>query len=209
MEKVIEKIQKLLDKAESTNSEAEAQAFFMKAQELMAKNNLERSDICKQEVKRIVEEVDVTSGRNATAKRWLRLAVIVGKNFKVEPIVQRGRGIFFLGLPQDLEIAARVFKSAQLFIDRRRGQIYRKALKDGEPTKGLRETWEMGFLSGLEENFQRNIEEKALMIIKPQELVEYLEVRDFQKKSVTGNVTNQALYNQGLEEGRGFNRQVE
>lgn len=209
MEKVIDKIQKLLDKAESTNSEAEAQAFFMKAQELMAKNDLEQSDICKQGVKRSVEEVDVTSGRNATAKRWLRLAIIVGKNFKVEPIVQRGRGVFFLGLPQDLEIATKVFKSAQTFIDRRRGQIYRKALKEGEPTKGIRETWEMGFLSGLEENFQRNVEEKALMIIKPQELVEYLEVRDFQKKSITGNITNQALYNQGLEEGRGFNRQVE
>ena len=206
MKKLIEKIQKLLDKAESTNSEAEAQAFFMKAQELMAKNNLEMKDISRKEKKRSIAEADVTSGRKATAKRWLRLASIIGKNFKVEPVVQRGRGVFFIGLETDLIIATKVFKSAEAFMEKRRGQVYRKAQKENIPTKGLREAWEMGFLDGLDENFKRNVEEKALMIVKPQELIEHLEKQNFGTRSVTGKVNNMGAYNEGLQDGRGFNR---
>lgn len=209
MEKLIDKIQKLLDKAESTNSEAEAQAFFMKAQELMARNNLKLSDINRKQEKHTIDKSDVTSGRKATAKRWLKLASIIANNFRVEALVRKGTGVYFIGLEGDLVIATKVFKSAQTFMERRRGQIYRKALKNGEPTKGIRESWEMRFLTGLEENFRKNVEEKALMIIKPPELVEHLENMNYESKSIKANIRNKELFYKGLEEGKGFNKQIE
>lgn len=66
----------------------------------------------------------------------------------------------------------------------------------------------MGFLDGLEENFKRNVEEKALMIIKPQELIEHLEKKNFKTKSISGKVNNMGAYNEGLQDGRGFNKQI-
>lgn len=207
MEKLIEKISKLMEKAKSTTSDAEAQSFYAKAQELMAKHDLEMSDIIR-EPETAVEE-HITEGPGAKSKRWKILASVIGKNFKVRPIMDH-RGLIFVGLKSDVKIAKTVFQSAAAFMEKRRWQEYNKAYAKGINTKGYCESWDNGFLRGLTENFNRNVEENALIIVEPEAVGQYLEKLSLKSGApLKSRTSNQEAYANGLADGRAFNRAIE
>lgn len=213
--KVMDKIKKLLAKAEGTNNEAEAQAFLFKAQELMAKNNLDMEDLkVDSDSKEIIEDV-VLSGKKTTAARNLTLALIIAKNFKVEVMLSRrpgieGKVIVFLGFKEDIKIANMTFTSISKFMEKRRRQIYKQAQKEGRETKGIREAYTQGFLKGLEEGFWKNVTEKGLVVVTPEE------VRNRAQEICGNNKTTFTQkdkrgtkeYSEGYKDGKGYGTQL-
>jgi hypothetical protein len=207
MNPLVEKIQKLLAKAESTNNEHEAQMFFNKAQQLMAQNNISTKEVeIKKEAK--VDTETIIDDR-ASAARNLRLATIVAKNFKVE-CYKEGSTIKFIGLEEDLEIAIMTFESIHKFMEKKRRQVYREAKKAGRPTKGIREDYVMGFLLGVDESFKRNVTEMGLVVVTPQKVHDVMSKWNVSTKAIKHKgAGNTELYLRGYQDGKGLGREIE
>lgn len=204
---IIEKIQKLLDKANSTDNEQEAQTFFNGAQRLMAQNNLETKDIKVSEVEPDTKEI---VNKRAHTLRNTRLAQIIARNFKCSTFIAENK-LFFVGLPDDIEIASMTFETVHTFLEKRRRQVYKAAQKAGKETKGIREDYVIGFLKGLDEGFKRNVQEFGLIVVTPDIVMKKVQtICGGNKTSIKQKtVANSELYMKGYADGKGFNYEVE
>lgn len=211
---ILEKIKKILAKAEGTNNEEEAKTFFMKAQEMMAKNDISMEQIrIKDEPKEVVQEM-ARSGKKTTAARNLSLAVLIAKNFKCETYIghnQKDAYIMFLGFECDVKIANMTFDTISKFMEKKRSQIYRQYKKEGKDTKGIRESYTTGFISGLSQGFLANVRDKGLMIIPAKEVKsEFLKMTGGGKQTkISTKVNDSDLYHKGIKDGKGFGREIE
>ena len=211
---ILKKIQNILAKAESTDNEEEAKIFFMKAQELMAKNDISMEQVTiKDEPKEVTHEM-AKAGKKTTAGRNLKLAQMIAKNFKCEVYLTHTKTepvLMFMGFESDVKVANMTFDTISKFMERKRSQIYRQYKKEGKDTKGIRESYTTGFLNGLEQGFLANVQEKGLIIITPQEVKK--EFNEMTKNSKPTKVSNKVhdseLYHKGLKDGRGFGREIE
>lgn len=175
-EKIVDRIKKLLALSESDN-EHEAQSAMVKAQELMAKHNLEMKDInvTKSDVIRNESE----NAANATWKHWL--GNLIADNFRCKLYVQnyrRTQRLVFLGLKEDAEIALLIYEYALKVITKGANRVYREFKKLGYETRGIRNSYVRGFIDGLEEKFedQKQAEkEYALVLYTPKEVREIFE----------------------------------
>lgn len=83
MEKILNKIKNLLDLANNNPNENEAIAAALKAQELMAKYNIELDQLDdKKETREIVEEIYHQSDKHEMRKWKIGLADIIAQNFR-------------------------------------------------------------------------------------------------------------------------------
>lgn len=111
-----EKIRKLLALAESPN-EHEAKAALLKARQLMAEHKLTERD-CKDAAKQEVRDVrtDITCSKRRNP--WIiPLSAVIGENYCCKGYRNRRYGeqtnyIGFIGLEEDVEVCAAVFKYA-------------------------------------------------------------------------------------------------
>ena len=201
---MIEKIKKLLAKAQNTNNDHEAQSFFLKAQELMAKAGLSQEDINLEEEQEEVNQ-EIVLDKKTTCPRNLRLAIIIAKNFKCEAVtLGREKAIAFIGLKKDLEIAKATFIAAHTYMERRRRRVYKEALNNGTACKGFRESYTNGFLDGLKVAFENNITEKGLMVITPEAVTEHINQFTTKKKFSVKQSTDQGVYQKGYKDGAEF-----
>ena len=209
---MLEKIKKILAKAQGTNNEEEAKVFFMKAQEMMAKAGITVEDLEGVEVNkgREVDKDTVMTGKKTTANRNLSLAMVIARNFKVEAILRNGSSIVFIGFKEDVAIAKETFLAISSYMEKRRSKVYREYRKEGKDTKGIREQYTRGFISGLELSFQKNVEEKGLIVVKPKEVDEYIQknvnLNGSRGVSTTGSGD---MYNRGYDDGKGYGREIE
>lgn len=204
---IVEKIQKLLAKAEGTNNEAEAQAFFNGAQRLMAQHNIRLEDV--NVTKEIKVEENIIIEDRANAARNQKLAYIIAKNFKCE-LIKYGSVLKFLGLDEDIKIATMTFNAIHTFIEKRRRQIYRDARKNGLETKGIREDYVTGFLKGLEEGFKKNVQEWGLVVVTPKEVVDHVAKMNCKATQIKQHsIKNSETFYKGYQDGKGFNREIE
>ena len=203
---MLEKIKKLLAKAEGTNNEQEAKIFFMKAQELMAKNDISLEEVNQQQTAEVVSDI-ILEGKKTTAARNLHLASIIAKNFKVKTFLQGG-SIRFMGFTNDVKVAKLTFDSIAKFMEKKRSQLYRQYKKEGKSTKGVRESYTTGFLTGLDKGFKENVESLALIIITPEAVVKQYEeeTNGSKKKHINSKVNDSALYHKGYKDGVNFNK---
>jgi hypothetical protein len=209
---ILEKIQKILAKAEGTSNEEEAKIFFMKAQEMMAKNDISMEQVrIKKEPLEVIHEMAKT-GKKTKAHRNLRLAHIVAKNFKcVTYIGNNGQDnfIIFMGFKSDVKVANMMFDTISMFMEKKRSQIYRQYKKEGMETKGIRESYTTGFLKGLEEGFFKNVEEKGLVVITPMDVLQEFKKMKTTSVTINSKISNPEIYNKGVKDGKGFNRELE
>jgi hypothetical protein len=117
MESVITKIQALLAKAERTEFEHEAEAFYAKAEELMTKHAVERwqlakaGDVAAKPVKR--EVIYSTNDANLPAKKQL-LAVAAraaGCEVVLAPSTKKQQTAWIIGFEDDAEYAEMLYTS--------------------------------------------------------------------------------------------------
>lgn len=203
-EAVLSKVQGLLalaDKARN-NSEQEAMAAMLKAQELMAKYHIAMEQLQEKEEEAGVIRVACTSKWNYSFR--YPLAVTLANNFRCEAFVH-GNTITGIGHPTDVALFKQVFEFAYTIITRGANRQYNIAYNTGRQTQGVFNSYARGFISGLREQLDRQCE--ALAIVVPQTVKDEL-ARVTQSSTKTRAMTagNSTLvdFEQGRKDGQSF-----
>lgn len=225
-QKIIRKIQGLLAIARDEKNDKESQSAFLLAQKLMVQYGLEEQQVTDESAeskKSAITELAVTAYKRLFW--WERyLAQIISTNFRVKYFLnskvigrQQKRQIVFYGQVSDLGLAKSMYLlgyevllfHSQNFVE----QYYREQpqlLRTRSVTEKIKTSYLRGFLAGLEEGFQEQVDqlekEYALLVCVPA-VVEQA-YADFSRqwgKALTmpsPNVYVAQAYQNGYEEGK-------
>lgn len=174
-EQIIERIKKLLSHSvENGATEAEAVAFALKAQKLIAENDVEDWELgeeCKQEV------IEATTEKSYSRAWRGFLAATVAENFRCKAIQRkrftgtsskRKTFITFIGYECDAKAALMVFEHLYAV-----GNKLGKAHENRYYTdKDAYENFVRGFTQGVEDELAKQCQ--ALMLVCPKEVDEYM-----------------------------------
>ncbi|MEA5032324.1 MAG: DUF2786 domain-containing protein [Sphaerochaeta sp.] len=202
---VAERVRKLLALANDKNSPAEAEAAALAAQRLMVKYGIEPTT---EESKVIHEFSTISSGRY-----WrFRLAAIIAPAFRCRSAIAGTRPVFF-GSAMDVEVVIEVHKHLFSVGDRYARAAVREYKREHphRRTIGAYNMFIDGFLSGI--NSRLSEQSKALMVIVPDEVNEYVDSRTRTVKTSIGRRSSMSplalndgsarrLYSQGHDRGR-------
>lgn len=204
MEKILNKIKNLLDLANNNPNENEAIAAALKAQELMAKYNVELDQLDdKKETREIVKEVYHQSDRHEMKKWKLGLAAIIAQNFRCKVYLLGGKDVVFYGYKEDAKIALDVFTYLYEIGNKFAVRYYNKCKKEGKETRGVMNTYLVGFRDGVAEVLEKQC--TALMIVTPKEVTESYEEMTKGWKSVKSTLRlsgDTSAYSNGKSDGR-------
>lgn len=186
---LIDKIHKLLELSNisKNNSESEAYAALLKAQELMAKYHLELSDVYNSKTEDIIK---ISCEHNYDYKFRYALAGIIAKNFRVKAYVS------------DAYAAKQAFEFAYRLIVRNGERLRNQAYSNGLPTKYVFNSYAVGFLEGMEKAFDAQCE--TLQIITPIEISNNFETLSTEWSTQQGAISYSAehseAYNSGMQD---------
>ena len=201
-EKIVEKIKNLLDLANNNPNENEAMAAALKAQELMAKYNVDIKQVETEDDKEMCCMKYENFAKHEMKKWKFSLATIVSKNFCCKYYVVGGSVVFY-GYKKDAEIAVSVFKFLYESGNKFAVRYYTKCKKEGKNTKGIMNTYLLGFCAGIKEAFDKQC--VALMIVTPKEVTESFEKMTEGWKTKNVNMTRShdtAAFYQGKADGK-------
>lgn len=174
MEKILNKIKNLLDLANNNPNENEAIAAALKAQELMAKYNIELDQLDdKKETREIVKEIYHQSDKHEMRKWKISLADIIAQNFKCKVYFMNKKDVVFYGYKEDAKIALNVFTYLYEIGNKFAVRYYNKCKKEGKETRGVMNAYLVGFNDGIAEVLEKQC--TALMIVTPKEVTESFE----------------------------------
>jgi hypothetical protein len=179
MADIREKIQKLLNLAESPN-ENEARAALLKARELMAQNKLSEDDFNKKEAKLASMDCEDIKWTTDSGDIWMvSLCKLICNNYCCVASWRTARGsrthmLVITGLEDDVTVCGEVIAYAIGFI---RSAIIRVGRRTpGQDIKSVKRSYAEGFITGLEIAFEMQKEqhqEWGLVLVKPKEVQEY------------------------------------
>lgn len=207
-EKMIEVVKKLMALSQNNPSQEEALSAALKAQELMAKYNIDEAQLG--------EKLDSTTINSASFNfkgnindcdnhKWkYSLAHIIADNFRCEVYISGPNTINFFGYEQDAKVAVEVFGTLYKIGDRLGRRERGRANKMYGTVSGVYNSFILGFLKGLKEALEKQC--TALMIITPKEVKEQftdMTARWVKKTSkIQVSSYNASAYNNGIVEGR-------
>lgn len=175
--KIISKVQNLLELAYDAPNDEEGQTALLMAQKLMVKHNLSMSDI---KTSQKNDNIGETVGHWEYRIVWWKekLAAILGENFRCKTIRRRlvEKGItqmIFFGYDTDAELCTKVYEGALLYLDYRLKRLFPTVSK--ARWKDYKKSYLLGFLDGLDQRFKnqtQSSEEFALMVQVPAEVLE-------------------------------------
>lgn len=175
--KIISKVQNLLELAYDAPNDEEGQPALLMAQKLMVKHNLSMSDI---KASQKNDNIGETVGHWEYRMVWWKekLAAILGENFRCKTIRRRlvEKGItqmIFFGYDTDAELCTKVYEGALLYLDYRLKRLFPTVSK--ARWKDYKKSYLLGFLDGLDQRFKnqtQSSEEFALMVQVPEEVLE-------------------------------------
>jgi hypothetical protein len=203
-EKILNKIKNLLDLSTSSN-EYEAKAAALKAQELMAKYDIDSQSVV--DTTSYVDEIShifVQDDGKHSMKKWkVLLAPVIADNFRCK-LYFHGNSVVFYRYKRDAEIASEVFKFLFTTGNRLAVKYYNSYKKAGKPTKGIMNAYLNGFAAGVKEDLEKQC--TALMIITPKEITDKFDDMTKNWKSKSARITaaiDVDAYNTGKKEGKG------
>ena len=204
-EKILEKIEKLLALAGNNPSENEAISAALKAQELMAKYNIELADLEGKSLKQnIVEETYTPKANCHYVRKWrYTLSQIIAKNFCCKTYSINRDAIAFYDYEKDAKIAVEVFKFLFETGNKLANRYYLKCKKEGRDTKGVLNTYLVGFCDGIKEVLDKQC--TALMIVVPKEIEEaYTEhSKNFRRMNTSLTTSSDGrAYSEGKTDGK-------
>ena len=207
MEKILNKIKNLLDLANNNPNENEALAAALKAQELMAKYNIELEQLDhKEETREIVKEVYYQSGKHEMKKWKVNLSNIIAKNFRCKVYYlgnKSAENVVFYGYKEDAKIALQVFTYLYEVGNKFAVRYYNKCKKEGRQTRGVMNTYLVGFCDGVAEVLEKQC--TALMIVTPKEVTESYEEmsKDFRRTRTRMSMSGDtSAYSNGKSDGK-------
>lgn len=204
--KIVDKIQNLLELAYDAPDDEEGQTALLMAQRMMVKHNLSLSDIKTTQRDNIGEVVGHWEYRMVWWKE--NLAAVLGKNFRCKTIRRRlfKEGItqmVFFGYHSDAELCTKVYEGAILYLEYRLKRLYRTAWTSDY--NNYKKSYLLGFLEGLDQRFKNQLqasEEFALMVQVPTEVLEEQRLRMGELKTKAVNIQveiDPEAYVMGLE----------
>jgi hypothetical protein len=138
----------------------------LKAQALMAKYNIDIAQVQDENEKEEITREYCVKGSGVS--KWKNtLAGIISKNFRVKFYLY-GRDIVFYGYKTDVKIAKEVFTFLADQGTKLATRLYNKVKNSGGYTKGVMNSYLMGFVQGISDVLERQC--VALMIVTPQEV---------------------------------------
>lgn len=166
LEKVKNLVTKLLEvTVENGATENEAIEAALKVQRILAKYDMELSDVSVDTTEDIIESDCETSN-----DKWrVMLASVIARNFCTK-VFYRGKSVIFYGYKRHCDIAKEVFLSMYNFGRRRATEIYKEYSRAGRNVKGLKNQFYLGFVDGV--NSALGVQSRELMVITPPEVVE-------------------------------------
>lgn len=204
MEKILNKIKNLLDLANNNPNENEAIAAALKAQELMAKYNIELDQLDdKKETREIVEEIYHQSDKHEMRKWKIGLAGIIAQNFRCKVYFMNKKDVVFYGYKEDAKIALNVFTYLYEIGNKFAVRYYNKCKKEGKETRGVMNTYLVGFKDGVAEVLEKQC--TALMIVTPKEVTESFEEMTSGWKTMKSTLRlsgDTSAYSNGKSDGR-------
>ncbi|HEM3469281.1 DUF2786 domain-containing protein [Streptococcus suis] len=175
--KIVTKIQNLLELAYDAPNDEEGQTALLMAQKLMVKHNLSLKDVKNTHNR---ENIGETVAGWAFRMQWWKeeLAAILGQNFRCQTIRRRifDEGItqmIFFGYDTDAELCTKIYEGAILYLEYRIKRLFPTVEK--ERWLGYKKSYLMGFLTGLDDRFKQQsqaTEEFSLTVQVPAEVAE-------------------------------------
>ena len=174
-EKILNKIKNLLDLANNNPNEHEALSASLKAQELLAKYNLDVADLADGSEKDKIEKAVWMPEKDYNYMNWrYELAGVIARNFCCKMYLLGGtKGIVFYGFSKDAQIAHQVFSYLFQIGNKLADKYYNECKKLGKPTKGVANDYLQGFTSGIAAALDKQC--TALMLVVPKEVTESFE----------------------------------
>lgn len=206
MEKIIEKIRKLLEMTEENGaSENEAMVAALKAQKLMAEYDIDLIDVKDEKITEEIceERVDTTLEGNYSTKWKIQLACIIANNFRCKVYTVGPNTVVFYGHKSDAKIAGDVFKFLFMTGTKLGVKHYRQAKKESKPTCGAATTYLLGFCAGISEVLGKQC--RALMIVTSSEVEESWKEKSSKMRCKTQRYNqsyDEDSYEQGKSDGR-------
>lgn len=205
-ERLIEKIKALLDHTTDRGaSEAEAIAFALKAQKLMAENAITEAELFG-----AGEAREVTTSFSDPLKglwvQWLNKAV--ADNFRCRSFNRKtrddsgrylGRRFVFLGYPSDVAAAKQVFDHLFAVGTRLASDYVARMRKVYVSVEGFRNCYLNGYVKGIRTALEKQTQ--ALMLVCPQEVADAYDALDIAKGKKTAVVHYQFVYDDGRQAG--------
>lgn len=213
--KIIDKIEKLIALSGSDN-ENEAKAAMMKAQELMAKYEIEMSQLNPEKQK---ERPVVGYTSQSFRDDWvIDLSSLIAGNFRCRSIILSRRysgGAFrirFFGFDEDAQISINIFNYAVKVI-RKRMSVLRAIYTEAGREFGRNEkmNYVEGFNAGLHKNFEQQkqrSESFALALLVPVEVNSFVDnipgMGTYQEREYERSRENNLLRQYGYVDGKNF-----
>lgn len=215
-EKLLQKIHNLFKLAEGNSNSNEAQNAMLKAQELMAKNGIKRS-----EIDQIVKSKEVLQDHITDVGRlswWEKnLASIIAKNFRCEIYISKvrykGGSIVFVGLKDDVQLAKMVYNFAMIAIQNDTTRFVKQYKKQYVVYNvGIKNDYMTGWIRGLDTKYKEQVSQNGwgLVLVKDpliKQEMNKMKLRKGQSSSITRGHNNNA-YGKGFENGSKFNSPV-
>lgn len=205
-EKIIETIKKLLARAEGNSNEHESKVCILKAQKLMAQNNISMSQV---EDRSSIDDIIQGDVGEASRTSWWekQLSVIIAKNFKVYVYIKKYYGktqIVFLGRETDVNIAKMSFE----FIEKAIRRLSRKYTVKHSGGTGVKNDYIKGFLKGLREQFSEQVNKNqwGLVLVIDKDVTSVynsIKLKKGQSSRIKTNYNQQAV-SDGYNTGKNF-----
>jgi len=211
-ETILTKVKKLLALAENNTSADESQNSFLKAQMLLLKHGLTMNDVAESDTSNTKNVLNTSIDESSRMAWWKKsLASIISNNFRCKSFTSfrtANTRICIIGLEEDVNIATEIYNCAVRTVEHQ-SKMYVKLNKKSGKTAGLKNDFILGWLSGLEDKFKKQVEsvkEYGLILVKDALVVaevEKMKLRTGQRSKITANRDADAR-NAGYKQGNSF-----
>lgn len=198
-EKMVDRVRKLLALAGNNPSEEEAKLALMRANELIAKYNIDLTE----ETGEKIEYVVLGAKHSNNEGYRIPLASVIAPSFRCRVVIV-GNTVHFFGRKQDAEACVEIYNYVYRVSHNLGLRLERQARQEGRNTHGVANSYWKGFIAGISKELSEQC--RALMIVVPEDVKAEFSSRYEGCKTYGGGMRNtgynHSAYNRGVQDGQ-------